>query len=316
MRIIKAVALLSIALVSCSGWSIEINGFNTSSGVISAETIIRTGPVDSPIQVLESVQTQPISETDWLLADFVIGIKLGDEARAYPLAIMMWHQIVNDELGENPVLVTFCRICGTGLVFDRFVDDQPLVFGMSGLIYEGDILLYDKQTNSLWSRFLDEAVSGPLQGQLIFDLPYEITTVGEWQKSHPESTIVSRDTGFDIDYSITPTGVSSEGESIFAALPSELRYHVDMPVLGISQNGVAKAYPAAEVLARGGKVIDEFEGVRLVIEYSVTDQVFHHQANASLQIVQTNWADWISLYPKTAAFAAGSKTTRHKHPKR
>ncbi len=316
MRIIKAVAVLNIALICWPGWSIEINGFDTSSDVINAETIIRTGPVDSPIQVLESIKTQAIDETDWLPADFVIGISLDDQARAYPLAIMMWHQIVNDDLGESPILVTFCRICGTGLVFDRLVNDQPLVFGMSGLIYEGDILLYDKQTHSLWSRFLDEAVSGPLQGQLVFDLPYEITTVGEWQKKHPESTIVSRDTGFDIDYSITPTGVSSEGENIFAALPSELRYHVDMPVLGVSQNGVAKAYPAAEVLARGGRVIDEFEGVRLVIEYSVVDQVFNHQANPSLQTVQTNWAEWISTYPKTAAFAAGSKTTRHGHPKR
>lgn len=309
----RATVLLLILLTSYPSWSIEINGFDTNSDTITENAIIRIGPVDFPVQSLNSMETRPVIDTVWPEDDFVMGIEINGEARAYPLAIMMWHQIVNDELGGVPILVTFCRTCGTGLVYERRVDDQTLTFGMSGLIHQDDVLLYDKETKSLWSRFFDEAISGSLQGQLLFDLPYKIKPLGEWEQLHPHSTIVTSDTGFDIDYSKTPSGTSTAGENIFPALPSELRYHVDMPVLGVSQNGFAKAYPAGEVLVNGGKITDRFGGTTLVIEYSATQQLFSYDIGVQLKVEQTNWANWTSAHPKTNVFSASTKRAAHRH---
>ncbi len=301
----KQILVLSLTLmISGPGWSIEINGFDLSSELMDANTVIRLGSVDFPKQALDEVKTETISNTEWEESNLIMGVAINGEARAYPLAIMMWHQIVNDELGGVPVLVTFCRLCGTGLVYDRVVDNKQLTFGMSGLIYRADILLYDKETNSLWSRFLDESVAGPSQGQPIFDLPYRITSLAEWKQLYPESTVISRNTGFDIDYSKTPSGTSSLGESVFAAMPTELRYHPDMPVIGVSRNGKAKAYPAGEVLISAGKVTDQFGGANLTIEYTVTQQLFSHQIGNQLTVEQTTWGTWTDAHPDTAVFTA------------
>ncbi len=317
MHKVSTAFLLWLLLSGGSVWSVELNGFDIGGDAAAENSVVRIGPVDYPIEALASMKIEPIDNTAWQAGDFVMGISINGEARAYPLAIMVWHQIVNDELGGMPVLVTFCRTCGTGLVYERSVDSQVLTFGMSGLIYQADVLLYDQQTGSLWSRFVDEAISGPLQGQLLFDLPYQITPLEEWKKRYPESTVVSRDTGFEIDYSFTPDGGPAAGENIFAALPSELRYHADMPALGVSRNGRAKAYPAGEVLVSGGKITDRFDGLELVIEYSPEQQVFTHNIDDSLQVEQTSWEAWATTYPDTAVFAAvsesGSRRLKHSH---
>lgn len=304
MRVTRRLILLVIFLLPAAAWSLEINGFNTASEVMVENTVVRVGAVDSPVRALDSVTTKAIADSGWHADDFVMGVAINDEARAYPLAMMVWHQLVNDELGGIPVLITFCRICGTGLVYDRVVGEKALTFGMSGLVYQADVLLYDKETKSLWSRFLDEAVSGPSQGEAIFDLPFEMTTLGDWQERYPDSTIISSDTGFDINYSVTPTGTSSMGENIFTTLPTEMRYYPGMPVVGVSRDGNAKVYPAGEVLVNGGKVIEQFAGADVSIEYSASGQSFTHNIDESLQVQQTTWSDWANTHPQTAIFTA------------
>lgn len=304
---IRLAPLFATLLLPVVSWSVEINGFDTSSKIMNENTVVRVGPVNSPTAAIDQVKTESVSNTNWSDGDYVMGLALNGEARAYPLSVMLWHQIINDELGGVPVLVTFCQICGTGLIYDRVINDKPHTFGMSGLIYHADILLYDKESQSLWSRFLDESVAGPSEGQPIFDLPFLTMTLGEWKQRYPQSSIISRDTGFDINYSMTPAGTSSAGDKVFAALPTELRYHPNMPVVGVNRNGKTKAYPAGEVLVDGGQISDRFEGADISIQYTAKSQSFTLDISPQSDIKQTTWSAWNSQHPKTAIYVSSAE---------
>lgn len=282
----------------------EINGFNTSSQVLDEKTLVRVGPVDFPTVSLDEIELEAVAETDWKDEDFVLGVASNGEARAYPLAMMVWHQLANDVLGDVPILVTFCRMCGAGIVYDRVVGDQTLSFGMSGLIYRADILLYDRETSSLWSRFLDEAVAGPSESQPILAIPNRLMTLGEWKSSFPESTIVSRENNYGIDYSIAPMGGSTDADGVFTTLPRELRYHPAMPVVGVLQDGKAKAYPAGEILLEGGQVEDDFGGASINVTYTVTDQSFKTNLDTTIDHEITTWHRWTAAHPGTTIFKA------------
>ena len=295
-----AITLASTATLQAG----ELNGFDTSSHVLDEKTLVRVGPVNFPTVSLDEITLESVADTDWNDDDFVLGVALNGEARAYPLAMMVWHQLANDNLGGVPILVTFCRICGAGIVYDRVVGDRTLSFGMSGLIYRADILLYDRETDSLWSRFLDEAVAGPSAGEPILGLPNKLETLGEWKSRFPDSTIVSRKNSYGIDYNNAPMGGLTAADGVFETLPRELRYHPAMPVVGVRQGGKSKAYPAGEVLLEGGTIRDNFDGVPVTLTYSATDQVFETNLATSVDHEVTVWHRWAAANPATAIFKA------------
>lgn len=117
----------------------------------------------------------------------VVGVALDGEARAYPVRILDWHEIVNDAIAGTPIVVTYCPLCGTGLAFDRRVDDRTLTFGVSGNLYKNDLVLYDRQTGTLWSQLPGEAFHGELDGTRLTPVATDLTTWGEWRKTHPDA---------------------------------------------------------------------------------------------------------------------------------
>lgn len=124
-------------------------------------------------------------------------------------------------------------------------------------------------------------------------IPFQMTTLAEWKEAFPESTVVSRDSGFNIDYSITPTGVLSAGDRVYTSLPKDLRYPPGMPVLGIKRNDHSKAYPAGEILVAGGQVEESFDGVPVKIQFMVEEQEFKFQiADGDVETIQSNWSEW------------------------
>lgn len=283
---------------------LELNGFDTTSKVLDPQVLLRVGPINHPMEALEHIKVEPIALTDWGQQDLIIGVEINGEARAYPLAIMVWHQLVNDEVGGEPILITFCRLCGTGIVYNRMVGEHTLTFGMAGLLYRSDILLYDKETHTLWSRYLDEAVTGPSQGQPMVALPFQMMSVAEWKEAYPQSAILTRDTGFDINYARTPSGDISTGDNVYAFLATRVRYHPEMPVLGIKRAGFAKAYPAGEILVAGGQVEESFQGGEVKIRFKVDEQAFTYHVSDGSEVIQSHWSEWIQREPNTDIFQA------------
>jgi hypothetical protein len=145
-----ALAILSIA----AGAAVMAeNAFDLRRSLVPADEIHAGGPPRDGIPALTDPKFIPAAQADFLAdEDRILGLNLGGEARVYLIAILNWHEIVNDRIGERAVAVTYCPLCGTGIVFDAQVDGRPMEFGVSGLLYNSDVLLYDRSTESLWSQ--------------------------------------------------------------------------------------------------------------------------------------------------------------------
>ncbi|MFT5699638.1 MAG: hypothetical protein ACI8ZB_002499 [Desulforhopalus sp.] len=220
---------------------------------IRLEEITWGGVKVDGIPALELPKTITADKADFLQNDdLVYGAVINSEARAYPLSILGWHEMANDILGGIPVSLAYCTLCGTGLLFETMVEgrEKPFTFGSSGLLYRSNKLMYDRQTDSLWNQFTGQAVSGRLKGSRIKlkTRPMVLTSWADWKKEHPETTVISLETGHKRYYSsgtvykkyfsspdlMFPVQVSSRG----GLKPKDL-------VFGITQTRASKAWPVS-----------------------------------------------------------------------
>ena len=200
------------------------------------------------------------------------------EAKAYPIKIMNWHEIVNDTLEGNPIVVTYCPLCGTGIGFKGMVRGEIATFGVSGLLYQSDLLMYDHQSESLWSQIAMESVAGPLTGEKLEPVFLEHTTWGEWRQTHPQTLVLSNKTGHRREYDRDPyLGYAQRAELMFPASDVDPRYHAKEWILGIEIKGTFKAYPFSELRKISGPVEDTVQGTSS--DYSI--QPHHAKRNSS-----------------------------------
>jgi len=156
-------------------------------------------PVDQP--AFDSIE----GARGWLSGTApVIALEVRGQARAYPLAILVWHEIVNDTLGGEPVVVTFCPLCNTALVFERTLDGVVYDFGTTGKLRFSDLVMYDRQTESWWQQAVGEAIVGTLTGAKLTFLPAQIVSMDTFASTWPDGDVLSRDTGDPRPYGRNP----------------------------------------------------------------------------------------------------------------
>ncbi len=142
------------------------------------------------IEVREQVSNEIVTKEPRLRPDDrVIGVERDGEARAYPLRVLNWHEIVNDDFG-GPLLVTFCPLCDSGVTAVRTVGDEQTTFGVSGLLWNSDLVMYDAATDSRWSQIAATAIRGARTGHRLELVPSEITTLGDWRTAHPDTQVL------------------------------------------------------------------------------------------------------------------------------
>lgn len=200
----------------------------------------------------------------------VVGLKRDGEARAYPLRVLDWHEVVNDGFA-GPTLVTYCPLCGTAVVGERRVNGTETVFGVSGYLYRGALVAYDRATGSLWSQLLAAAIRGPATGEELSLSPSRLTSWGEWRESHPDTTVLlppprsdtvrGRDATFDY---FDGKYVRGRDQLIgYRGRRDEARPTPKTLVVGIARDGEARAYPFAEV--RDRNVVNDTVGSSPVV---------------------------------------------------
>ncbi len=155
-------------------------------------------PIDNP-KFLRASEVGFLDDTEPVLA-----LEIGGDTRAYPVQVLIWHEIVNDTVGGTPVSVTYCPLCNTAVAVDRRVGERTLTFGTSGMLYQSALVMYDRQTESLWSHFTGQAIAGVLTGSDLETFPVATIAWRDWRAAHPEGLVPSRDTGFDRDYGRNP----------------------------------------------------------------------------------------------------------------
>jgi Protein of unknown function (DUF3179) len=172
---------------------------------IRLEEIVWGGVHKDGIPALVNPTLIAAAEAGYLEDDeLVFGVEINGDVRAYPLRILDWHEMLNDVVGGVPVALAYCTLCGSGILYDTHVPgrDEPFAFGSSGFLYRSNKLMYDQQTHSLWNQFTGKPVVGPLTGSGIeLDvLPVAITSWQDWRTQHPDTRVLSLETGYERDY--------------------------------------------------------------------------------------------------------------------
>jgi hypothetical protein len=187
--------------VSTAGWKTDFTRASVDLG-----EFLDGGPPKDGIPAIDAPKSESIAAARAWLSDRspIISLEVGGQARAYPLAILMWHEIANDTLGGVPVVVTFCPLCNTALVFEREFDGVVHDFGTTGNLRFSDLVMYDRETESWWQQATGEAIVGELTGARLTFLPAQIVSLADFAAAHPEGDVLSRDTGFARDYGRNP----------------------------------------------------------------------------------------------------------------
>lgn len=283
----------------------EFNGFDVSNASIPATAIQHGGPPRDGIPAIDHPRFVRAGQAKLDGRDRVLGVALSGRARAYPVRILNWHEVVNDRFGARQVVITYCPLCGTGMAFDPPASAQGRSFGVSGLLYNSDVLLYDRATDSLWSQILQTAISGPLRGARLALLPLTHTTWSDWRRLHPDTEVLSSDTGFQRDYELDPyAGYDRIERLMFNVERRDDRFPLKEWVLGVQVAGKSKAYPFS-VLARAvdanGELSDTVGGRRVRVHYDRghgTAEAFD-AGGKPLPGIMAFWFAWVAFHPGT-----------------
>jgi hypothetical protein len=209
------------------------------------------GPPKDGIPAIDRPRFESFASADrWLHPqEPVIALEIADDARAYPLQILIYHEIVNDQVGGRPVAVTFCPLCNASIVFDRRAAGRLLDFGTTGRLRKSDLVMYDRQTESWWQQFTGEAIVGHYAGTVLRQIPSGIVGYEDFKRAHPRGQVLSRATGFSRPYGINPYRGYDRIDEIpflFAETPDP-RLPAMARVLNVSVGARHRLYPLSEL---------------------------------------------------------------------
>ena len=218
-------------------------------------------PIDQPKFIENQLAAQ------WLKPnDPVIALEINGDARAYPLQILTWHEIVNDVVGEIPVTITFCPLCNSAIVFKRNHQGITYDFGTSGLLRHSDLVMYDRQTESLWQQFTGEAIVGVMTGEQLMMIPSGLIGFEQFQAAYPAGKILSKETGYSREYGRNPyPGYDDIRNNPFLFRdPLDERLPAMARVVTVSDGKYHNAYPV-ELLEKLGVIHHQLGNQAVVI---------------------------------------------------
>lgn len=293
--------------ITGSGVTKEIMITNGVKHSVPLNEILGGGPPKDGIPSIDNPKFISLLEANKFLKDNEPGIALNIDSvkRFYPFQILVWHEIVNDTINEKRVLVTYCPLCLSGIVFDPLVNGERVEFGTSGKLWNSNLVMYDRKTESLWSQILGEAIVGETTGTQLKVLPSDMVRYGDFKKINPDGTVLSRNTGTTRFYGQDPYGnyYTTPGTYFPVAQKDDRLSEKDF-VLGIVVNGKAKAYWPPTV-KKAGKIEDKFEGKTIVAEYEKdidAVRIFEKKSDGTLERINpfsAFWFSWVAAHPDT-----------------
>lgn len=243
--------------------------------------------------------------------DTIFAVNYNGVLRAYPQGIMNWHEIVNDNIGGDPIAVTFCPLCGSAVAFERIVDDTITEFGVSGKLHNNDLVMYDRFEGNLWQQITGEAIVGPAakRDEYLVQIPISTTTWGQWKNEHPETEVLSIDTGFSRDYDRYPYQTYESDDNLLFGIPGgpDESLQIKTVVYGIKINGESKAYQESS-LKELGSIDDNVGGFEIQIRMDDAGEVqlvFKDDKEAPADInppTRLFWFAWAAFNPDTTIY--------------
>lgn len=279
---------------------------------IPLEQIFSGGPprdgipsVDAPMFLEKSEATFLSPESTGLL------VEIGDERRFYPFAILNWHEIVNDKIGDKSIAITYCPLCASAVVYDRTIHTEISTFGVSGLLYESNLLMYDRASSSLWDQITGEAVVGPKVGSTLQRIPSDII---QFSNLPDGVKVLSTTTGYLRDYSKDPYAGYEKSNVLY--FPVHFENPLLLPktlVYGIRLGDKTKAYSIDSIQAEK-RIQDTLGDARVLVQYDEENNrvrfthIIDEIHSESIIPVHAYWFSWAAKFPETLLYTSEENT--------
>lgn len=310
---------------------------------VPLDEIKNGGPPPDGIPSIDNPKFVPASQAQFVSDnDLVIGLRLNGQTKAYPFFILVWHEIVNDKLGDTPVAITYCPLCFTTQVFERRLNGTEVQFGTSGKLYNSNLVMYDRVTGSYWSQALGQSIKGPLSGDELKKIPFDVARWSDWKSLYPDTVVLTTDTGYQRAYGSDPYGdYYTSNDIIFPVAYKDDRMHPKEKIIGYYDSGQFKAYKLIDLetlkvvndsvgdkqillvslhpdMARAfdrsvnGKMLDFVYSDGKVIDKQTNSEwnfdgeaISGTMSGAHLQRLSINpgfWFEWVAFHPTTAIY--------------
>lgn len=268
--------------------------------------------IDKGIPALaeENINFVSVDEANkWIEEDeLVLALTYNGVERVYPLQILVWHEIINDKIAGNPLLITYCPLCGSGIAYERKIEVNgekiETRFGTSGKLYNSNLIMYDELTNTYWQQIDGKAIVGELTGQELKEISIDTVVWRDWKAVHSDSEVLSQDTGFSRGYGIDPYGNYYEDSFlIFDVNDEDNRIHPKTVIFGIEIDGKFKAYREEDLIKE--KIIeDELNGFKIKIERGDDGVVKITNSETGEEIIKERdfWFAWYAFHPETELY--------------
>lgn len=276
--------------------------------ILPREDIVSGGVPQDGIPAITDPPMTHASESRFLQpSDRVAGVVIEGDARAYPLKVLTRHEIVNDQVGGTPVAVTYCPLCDSVALFDRRTDEGVLEFGVSGLLFNSNVLMYDRGAGrgGLWSQLMAQGVSGPGSGTQLKPLPVELTTWRDWVERYPDTKILHVEPQQQRDYRRDPYGRYHASRNLmFPVKPLSRRLPLKERVLGIWTDAAARAYPLSALERLKSPLTDELDGRKFTIVFNPqAGSARVSEADDGVHWMYSYWFGWYAFHPADLGWA-------------
>jgi len=226
--------------------------------------------------------------------------------RAYPQKILNWHEIINDTVSGDPIIITFCPLCGSAVAYKRVVNGKVAEFGVSGKLVNNDLVMYDRLEGNLWQQVTGVAIVGPAarRNEVLQVVDIATTSWGKWKNEHSDAQVLSRDTGYSRNYSQYPYGTYEQNDQVYFGMKNlNRKLQIKTVVYGIELNGAAKAYPK-DIVDKQQTIQDKINNIPIKIQELPTGEiaVTNLQTNKEIIPLRVFWFAWAAFHPDTQLY--------------
>ena len=262
--------LISFSVSASSFLKAQWPDTDFDNAIVEFSEIMSGGPPKDGIPSIDKPNFDVVAQArGWLGArEPVIRVELNGEARAYPLQLLIYHEIINDQIGDTPISVTFCPLCNSSVVFDRRLDGRVLDFGTTGLLRKSDMVMYDRQTESWWQQIIGKGIIGEYAGVSLTQIPSSVVSFADFAEANPDGKVVNRKTGHYRPYGNNPyRGYDNVGQTPFLFRDKlDPRLPPMERVIHIRAGDAEKLYPFSKLKETG--VVNDRVGETPVVLFS------------------------------------------------
>jgi len=276
--------------------------FGYGAGDIDADidAVFQGCPQRDCIPSIDRPEYLQSSDVDYLDADdIVLSLTHGNITRAYPTRILDRHEIVNDTFGETPVAITYCPLCGSGLAFVRVLDGEEVQLGVSGLLHNNDLIMYDRKTKSLWQQITGQAIAGPKRGSTLQSLPVTMNLWGDWKAANPEAEVLAPPSGQRKYRKKAYGDYDTSDRLLFPVANQDARLHVKKVIYGVEIGDLSIAVEAGW-LKKNGSWEHAVNGKILRLDVNNAGGVTGSLEGDPVSVHRMYWFAWYSFHPDTS----------------